>query len=114
MNLNSCNAGRRICLFGICNFRIRVAAALRGWSKLYADLSAETIARGAEQFKRALVFLRRAFGVFSPREKRQICENLAHLWGLDEEKAFDEVVKPLSDEEEKSLKDLNEMDFGDL
>ena len=59
-----------------------------------------------DQFKRALVFLRRAFGVFSPREKRQICENLAHFWGLDEEKAFDEVVKPLSDDEEKTLKDL--------
>ncbi len=68
----------------------------------------------AEQFKRALVFLRRAFGVFSPREKRQICENLAHFWGMDEEKAFDEVVKPLSDDEEKTLKDLNELDFGDL
>ena len=68
----------------------------------------------ADQFKRALVFLRRAFGVFSPREKRQICENLAHFWGLDEEKAFDEVVKALSEEEEKTLKDLSEIDFGDL
>lgn len=67
-----------------------------------------------EQFKRALVFLRRAFGVFSPREKRQICENLAHYWGLDEEKAYDEVAKALTDEEEKTLKDLSEFDFGDL
>ncbi len=68
----------------------------------------------ADQFKRALVFLRRAFGVFSPREKRQICENLAHFWGMDEETAFDEVVKPLSEEEEKTLKDLSEFNFDDL
>lgn len=81
---------------------------------LWEALAAYIESLDAEQFKRALVFLRRAFGVFSPREKRQICENLAHLWGLDEEKAFDEVVKPLSDEEEKTLKDLSEFDFGDL
>ncbi|QVL31607.1 hypothetical protein KIH39_22615 [Telmatocola sphagniphila] len=67
-----------------------------------------------DQFKRALVFLRRAFGAFSPREKRQICENLAHFWGVDEEKTFDAVAKPLSEEEEKTLKDLNELDFGDF
>jgi len=81
---------------------------------LWEALAAYIESLDADQFKRALVFLRRAFGVFSPREKRQICENLAHFWGLDEEKAFDAVVKPLSEEEEKSLKDLSEMDFGDL
>ncbi|MBX9677247.1 MAG: hypothetical protein K2X38_00700 [Gemmataceae bacterium] len=67
-----------------------------------------------EQFKRALVFLRRAFGIFSPREKHQICENLAHFWGMDEEKAYDEIAKTLTDDEEKTLKDLGEFDFGDL
>jgi hypothetical protein len=81
---------------------------------LWEALAAYIESLDADQFKRALVFLRRAFGVFSPREKRQICENLAHFWGLEEEKAFDEVVKPLSEEEEKTLKDLSEIDFGDL
>ncbi len=33
-----------------------------------------------EQFKRALVFLRRAFVSFSPQEKRHICENLGEFW----------------------------------
>jgi hypothetical protein len=81
---------------------------------LWEALAAYIESLDAEQFKRALVFLRRAFSVFSPREKRQICENLAHFWGLDEEKAFDEVGKALSEEEEKTLKDLSEIDFGDL
>jgi hypothetical protein len=81
---------------------------------LWEALAAYIESLDDEQFKRALVFLRRAFGVFSPREKRQICENLAHYWGLDEEKAYDEVAKTLTDEEEKTLKDLSEFDFGDL
>jgi hypothetical protein len=81
---------------------------------LWEALAAYIESLDDEQFKRALVFLRRAFGVFSPREKRQICENLAHYWGLDEEKAYDEVAKTLTDEEEKTLKDLGEFDFGDL
>lgn len=66
-----------------------------------------------EQFKRALVFLRRAFSDFSPREKRHICENLGEIWGIGE-KAADAIDKPLSEEEEKKLKDLSEFDFGDL
>ena len=81
---------------------------------LWEALAAYIESLDADQFKRALVFLRRAFGVFSPREKRQICENLAHFWGLDEEQAFDEIVKTLSEEEEKSLKELGDFDFGDL
>lgn len=88
--------------------------ALLARQALWEALTAYIEALEEEQFKRALVFLRRAFGVFSPREKRQICENLAHSWGLDEEKIYDEVAKKLSDEEEKALKDLNEFDFGDL
>ncbi|MCI0683406.1 MAG: DUF5682 family protein [Gemmataceae bacterium] len=67
-----------------------------------------------DQFKRALVFLRRAFGSFSPREKRHICENMAHVWGLHADAAADAIEKPLSEEEEKKLKDLSEFDFGDL
>lgn len=88
--------------------------ALLARQALWEALTAYIEALDEEQFKRAVVFLRRAFGVFSPREKRQICENLAHFWGLDEEKAYDEIAKKLSEEEEKALKDLNEFDFGDL
>jgi Family of unknown function (DUF5682) len=88
--------------------------ALLARQALWEALTAYIEALDDEQFKRALVFLRRAFGVFSPREKRQICENLAHYWGLDDEKTYDEVAKKLSDEEEKALTDLNDFDFGNL
>jgi hypothetical protein len=67
-----------------------------------------------DQFKRALVFLRRAFGGFSPREKRNICENLAQIWGLHVEVAADAMEKALTEEEEKKLQDLREFNFEDL
>jgi hypothetical protein len=81
---------------------------------LWEALATYIASLDAEQFKRALVFLRRAFGSFSPREKRHICENLAHFWGVHAESAADAIEKPLSEEEEKTLKDLNEFDFEDL
>lgn len=81
---------------------------------LWEELAAYIQSLDEDQFKRALVFLRRAFGGFSPREKRHICENLAHYWGLHADQTADAVEKPLTDEEEKTLKDLSEFDFGDL
>ena len=67
-----------------------------------------------EQFTRALVFLRRAFGTFSPQEKRSICENLGEVWGVGAEAASEMISNPLTEEEEQSLEDLNEFDFDDF
>jgi len=67
-----------------------------------------------EEFKRALVFLRRAFVRFSPAEKRTICENLAHLWGAHADQTSDTLEQPLSEEEQRTIKELNEFDFGDV
>ncbi len=64
-----------------------------------------------EQFRRALVFLRRAFASFSPREKRQIAENLGEHWGLNADVASELLEKPLTAAEEASLRNLNEFDF---
>ena len=60
------------------------------------------------------MFLRRAFGSFTAREKRLIAENLAEYWGVHEDVASDMLEKPLSEEEEKSLEDLKDFDFDDL
>lgn len=67
-----------------------------------------------EHFRRSLVFLRRAFGGFTPREKRQIAENLAEHWGVSADVASEAIEMKLTDAEEKKLSDLNEFDFGDL
>lgn len=67
-----------------------------------------------EQFKRSLVFLRRAFGEFSPNEKRNIAENLAEVWGVHGEDVKESLDGPLTQQEEQALEDLNDFDFGDL
>ncbi|TWT34369.1 hypothetical protein Enr8_17770 [Blastopirellula retiformator] len=67
-----------------------------------------------DQFARALVFLRRAFSTFVPRERRQICENLGEHWGLNKDQTAELLEGPLSEEEEEKLSDLNDFDFGDF
>jgi len=81
---------------------------------LWEELAAYIQSLDEDQFKRALVFLRRAFGGFSPQEKRHICENLAHLWGLHADATAEAMAQPLSEKEEQTLKDLSEFNFEDL
>jgi hypothetical protein len=81
---------------------------------LWQELTAYVQSLDEEQFKRALVFLRRAFGGFSPQEKRHICENLAEIWGVHGDAASEAIEQPLTEQEEKTLKDLNDFDFDEL
>ena len=67
-----------------------------------------------DHFRRSLVFLRRAFGDFSTREKRQIAENLGDHWGVSADTASEAIEKELTEAEESSLKELNEFNFDDL
>lgn len=66
------------------------------------------------QFRRAVVFLRRAFGEFSAREKRNITENLGELWGLNADSTAEMLEKPLSEDEQAKLSDLDSFGFDDL
>lgn len=65
-------------------------------------------------FQRSLVFLRRAFGSFEPREKAAVAEMMGDLWGLDAYAVGAALNQPLSGEEMELLNELNEYDFGDL
>jgi hypothetical protein len=67
-----------------------------------------------EQFKRAIVFLRRAFGSFAPHQKRQICENLAEHWGVHADAAKEALEAPLTEAEEKKLGELSDFNFDDV
>lgn len=66
------------------------------------------------QFRRALVFLRRALGGFAPGEKRRIAEILGELWGVGAEAAELAMGRPLSEEEKKAIESLKDFDFGDV
>jgi hypothetical protein len=85
--------------------------ALLARQPLWEQLAGYIESLDEEQFRRALVFLRRAFGPFSAREKRHIAENLGEYWGLNADAASEMIEKPLTEDEEAKLKDLNEFDF---
>jgi hypothetical protein len=64
-----------------------------------------------DEFRRSLVFLRRAFGTFSPHEKRSIAENLANVWGIDVTQVAEVLDGPMNAAEEQALAELNDFDF---
>jgi hypothetical protein len=88
--------------------------ALLARQTLWEQLADYIASLDDEQFKRALVFLRRAFGSFSPQEKRHIAENLGECWGLTADAASELIEQPLTEKEEEKLQELNEFDFGDI
>ena len=88
--------------------------ALLARQSLWERLAAYVAELNEDEFKRALVFLRRAFGNFSPAEKRTIAENLGQHWGVSEDQASELLNQPMTREEEQSLQELNDFDFGDL
>jgi Family of unknown function (DUF5682) len=88
--------------------------ALIARQMLWEQLAGYVASLDDDQFRRAIVFLRRAFGGFSPQEKRQITENLGEHWGLNPDTASELLNEELSEQEEEALSELNEFDFGDL
>ena len=81
---------------------------------LWEKLAEYVAALKAEQFKRALVFLRRAFGEFTSAEKRGICENLGEVWALDTEQVSEVINGELNQTEQDCISDLNDFVFGDI
>lgn len=66
------------------------------------------------EFRRALVFLRRAFADFSPGEKSDIAENLGEIWGVNPEQAAEVLMRETTEEEKAALSELDEFDFDDI
>jgi len=68
-------------------------------------------AQEPDDFKRSLVFLRRAFGAFSAREKNSIAEILAELWQVDAGSAAEFLLEELSEEQQEALSSLGDFEF---
>lgn len=64
-----------------------------------------------EEFKRALVFLRRAFADFSSAEKDEIAENLGEIWGLNGMQVSEVLNAELDEEGQKLVEGLDDFDF---
>lgn len=88
--------------------------ALLSRMSLWEQLNEYILSLDDEQFKRALVFLRRAFSSFSPYEKTMIAETLGELWGVHAEQAAEILTGDLKEEEDKMLDELNDFDFGNF
>ena len=67
-----------------------------------------------DTFRRALVFLRRAFADFTPSEKSDIAENLAEIWGLNARQVAEVIMYAPTDEEQALLSELDDFDFDDI
>lgn len=65
-------------------------------------------------FRRALVFLRRAFADFSPSEKSDIAENLGEIWGVNPSQIAETLMKETTAEEQILLDELDDFDFSDI
>lgn len=64
-----------------------------------------------EEFRRALVFLRRAFADFTAREKDSIGENLGELWGLNRQQVSEVINADLSGQAQELAAGLDDFDF---
>ncbi len=67
-----------------------------------------------EAFRRALVFLRRAFADFSPSEKNDIAEDLGEIWGVDPQQAAEALMNETTEAEQAVLESLSDFDFDDI
>lgn len=67
-----------------------------------------------DTFRRALVFLRRAFADFTPGEKSDIAENLGEIWGIHAQQVSELIMADITQEEQAMLSDLDDFDFDDI
>lgn len=87
--------------------RYALIARLSLWESL--DCYLDTL--GEEEFKRALVFLRRAFADFVAMEKDEIAENLGEIWGLNAREVSETLNANLDEDEQEIVESLESFDF---
>ena len=90
--------------------RYALIARLSLWRQLDSYLSGLE----DETFRRALVFLRRAFADFSPKEKNDIAENLGEIWGVNPQQAAELLMNETTEAEQAVLDSLSDFDFDDI
>lgn len=85
--------------------------ALIARQSLWQSLSDYLDSLDDEEFKRALVFLRRAFADFSSRERDEIAENLGEIWKINTQQVSEVINSPLTGEAKEMLEGLDDFDF---
>ncbi len=90
--------------------RRALISRLSVWEKL-CSFTAEL---SDEDFKPVLVCLRRAFSEYTPAEKSDIAENIGEALGISKHAAAEYVNASLSTDEQQSINELDDFDFGDI
>lgn len=90
--------------------RRALIARLSLWEKLCAFIAELS----DEEFKPALVCLRRTFAVFSPSEKADIAENIGEVLGISAQAAAEIISAPMTAEEQETISGLDDFDFDDI
>ena len=67
-----------------------------------------------DEFKRALVFLRRAFCDFTASEKSDISENLGEIWGYNSQQVSGIIMTELNEYEKEFLDNIEDFDFDNI
>ncbi len=81
---------------------------------LWEQLSEYIDTLNEEEFKKALVFLRRAFCYFTASERNNIAENLGEIWQFNTQQVSAILNDTLTEIEQDTLQQLDEFDFGDI
>lgn len=90
--------------------RRSLIARLSIWEKLTEFISE----LDDEEFKPTLVCLRRTFAEFSPSEKADIAENIGEALGISTQAAAEMIAAPMTAEEQQTIEELDDFDFGDI
>ncbi|MCL1809380.1 MAG: DUF5682 family protein [Clostridiales bacterium] len=80
-------------------------------TSIWEQLDSYLEALDEDEFKRSLVFLRRAFSSFEPKEKNAVTDILADLWNLVPADVGEFLRDELTEEEQGKLDELNEFEF---
>lgn len=67
-----------------------------------------------EEFKRALLFLRRAFSDFSAKEKADVAEDLGEIWQVNKDQVSEVLSRSLKTDELELLDSLDDFDFDGI
>lgn len=85
--------------------------ALLSRTNLWAELDVYIQSLDDDEFKRSVVFMRRAFDNFEPKEKNSVAELLGELWAMDSSEVSVLLQTPLSEDEVEALSGLDDFDF---
>ncbi len=67
-----------------------------------------------EEFKRVVIFFRRTFMDFTPKEKNGVVELLGDIWGINQSDFAENLLGELTESDNDVLSDLDDFDFEDL